>query len=107
MRLIIDMYTDSLQLRKFVMKLAFWIAFNLIHCGLKLSGLQFINEVVRTSEYIGVLSDELDELVDGGDSEELNADIQFSQPQDAMQLRQQLLNESPYLSDTVMKIGHR
>lgn len=42
-------------------------------------------------------------LVDGGNTEELNLEVMFSLPDDAMELRLQLLNESPYLSDTVIK----
>jgi hypothetical protein len=56
-----------------------------------------------SSSNIESISSELNELVDGGDTEELNSEIQFSQPSEAIQLRQQLLDESPYLSDTVMK----
>lgn len=42
-------------------------------------------------------------LTDGGDTEELNSDVVYSYPEEALEVRQQLLNDSPYLSDTVMK----
>jgi len=42
-------------------------------------------------------------LVDGGNTEALNEDVFFSLPPDAIPLHQDLLGESPYLSDTVMK----
>jgi len=42
-------------------------------------------------------------LVDGGNTEALNEDVFFSMPPDAIPLHQDLLGESPYLSDTVMK----
>ena len=41
-------------------------------------------------------------LVDGGDTEELNFEIQTSWPDEAAELYNELINESPYLSDTVM-----
>jgi len=49
------------------------------------------------------LSAEYTALVDGGDTEEMNEEILFSIPQEALSLQQQLLGESPYLSDTVMQ----
>lgn len=49
------------------------------------------------------ISDTLSLLVDGGDTDDMNMDVIMSYPDEAMQLRQQLLDESPYLSDTVMK----
>jgi len=45
---------------------------------------------------------ELNLLVDDGNTEALNDDVQSSWPDETMELRQQLLNASPYLSDTVM-----
>ncbi|MCX6234499.1 MAG: T9SS type A sorting domain-containing protein [Bacteroidetes bacterium] len=45
----------------------------------------------------------LNSLVDGGSTEDLNFDVMTSLPNEALEIRQQLLDESPYLSDTVMK----
>ncbi|TSA28876.1 MAG: T9SS C-terminal target domain-containing protein [Bacteroidetes bacterium] len=42
-------------------------------------------------------------LVDGGSTEELNTEVFMSLPPDAVSLHQELLNNSPYLSDTVMQ----
>jgi len=42
-------------------------------------------------------------LVDGGSTESLNFEIVTSMPVEALELRQELLSGSPYLSDTVMK----
>ncbi|MCF8236076.1 MAG: T9SS type A sorting domain-containing protein [Bacteroidales bacterium] len=58
-----------------------------------------------STEYIAVAAyeDTLGTFTDGGDTEALNTDVQGSFPDEAMEVRQQLLNESPYLSDTVMK----
>jgi hypothetical protein len=42
-------------------------------------------------------------LLDGGDTETLDIEIITSFPDDAIELRQQLLSDSPYLSDTIMK----
>lgn len=47
--------------------------------------------------------DTLSQYVDGGDTQELDFEIQTSFPEDAIPLRQQLLDESPYLSDTIIK----
>jgi hypothetical protein len=41
--------------------------------------------------------------IDGGDTEELNSGVQYSFPPDAMEVQQELLGKSPYLSDTVMQ----
>ncbi len=46
---------------------------------------------------------QLTSMVDGGNTEEINTEVQTSFPDEAEELRQDLLNESPYLSDTVMK----
>ncbi|MFA5417253.1 MAG: T9SS type A sorting domain-containing protein [Bacteroidales bacterium] len=48
-------------------------------------------------------SDTLLMSIDGGNTTQLNLDVVTSTPDETMALRQQLLNESPYLSDTVMK----
>ena len=42
-------------------------------------------------------------LVDGGDTDNMNLNVQLSTPPEASELEDNLLNESPYLSDTVMK----
>jgi len=57
------------------------------------------NEIIIAESYM----DTLNMLVDGGDTESLNWDVQMSFPGEALEIRQLLLNESPYLSDTVMK----
>ena len=43
------------------------------------------------------------DLVDGGSTDEVNNTLTFSTPPDALDIRQDLLGGSPYLSDTVMK----
>ena len=45
----------------------------------------------------------LSNLIDGGNTEELNTDVIMSLPEEALDVNQQLLDESPYLSDTVME----
>ena len=49
-----------------------------------------------------VYADSLDILTDNGNTNALNLDVATSMPPETMQLRSQLLNASPYLSDTVM-----
>lgn len=44
----------------------------------------------------------LAELTDGGDTDALIFDISMSDPDDALELSNQLIDNSPYLSDTVM-----
>jgi hypothetical protein len=56
-------------------------------------------ENVLIAAYIDTLTME----TDGGNTDQLNLDVAVSVPNQAMQLRQQLLDASPYLSDTVMK----
>jgi len=45
----------------------------------------------------------LNALVDGGNTKELNTDVIMSIPDESLEVNQLLLDESPYLSDTVMK----
>ena len=45
----------------------------------------------------------LNNLVDGGKTDEMNSTIFTSTPPDALDVKLDLLNSSPYLSDTVMK----
>jgi hypothetical protein len=49
---------------------------------------------------IGML---LNELTDGGSTENLSNEVQMSFPPEAMELRDELLNNSPFLSDTVIE----
>jgi hypothetical protein len=44
----------------------------------------------------------LSTFVDGGDTEALNMEVQTSTPEEALELWDELLQNSPYLSDTVM-----
>ncbi len=46
---------------------------------------------------------QLANLTDGGDTQVTNDSIMYSMPGDGLELRDQLLDESPYLSDTVMQ----
>ena len=52
---------------------------------------------------IQAIQAELTELVDGGNTEAMNTDVLTSIPDEALEIHDQLLSESPYLSDTVMK----
>ncbi len=42
-------------------------------------------------------------MVDGGNTDATNADVYFSFPPEALELHDDLMSKSPYLSDTVMK----
>jgi len=52
---------------------------------------------------INALINQLKDLVDDGNTDEMNDNIVYSIPPDAIDVRQDLLNGSPYLSDSVMK----
>jgi hypothetical protein len=52
---------------------------------------------------LDILKTQLNALVDGGNTEALNFEVMTSMPDDGLEIRQQLLNTSPYLSDTVIK----
>jgi len=54
------------------------------------------------SALINAYLDTLNIYVDGGDTESLNQEVQLSLPDEALELRQELMSHSPYLSDTVM-----
>ena len=60
------------------------------------------NDFVLLNESIKVTQSELIELTDGGDTESLNETVVNADDNDALILRNELLNESPNLSDTVM-----
>jgi hypothetical protein len=49
------------------------------------------------------IASQLESMVDGGNTEETTEEISFSLPPDAMELYDDLLMKSPYLSDTVLK----
>ncbi len=59
-------------------------------------------EILKYNDSINTVNNELALLIDGGDTEETQFNIEISQPPDAMDLRDELMDESPYLSDTVM-----
>ncbi|HDO26981.1 MAG TPA: T9SS type A sorting domain-containing protein, partial [Bacteroidetes bacterium] len=59
----------------------------------------YSSELVSVNAY----EDTLSIFVDGGDTESLTWDVNMSTPPEAVEVRQALLNDSPYLSDTVMK----
>jgi hypothetical protein len=70
------------------------------------SGIDLLVEktsLVYENILVNAYSDTLAMETDGGNTDQLNLDIATSIPDQTMQLRQQLLDESPYLSDTVMK----
>ncbi|MDT8393865.1 MAG: C1 family peptidase [Bacteroidales bacterium] len=62
-----------------------------------------MNMMASESSILTAYEDTLNLFVDGGDTETLNQDVQLSFPDEALEIRLELLNSSPYLSDTVMK----
>jgi hypothetical protein len=54
------------------------------------------------TELISAYQDTLIALVDGGNTESLNYEVLSSYPEEALVIRQELIEESPFLSDTVM-----
>jgi hypothetical protein len=69
--------------------------------GLNTNSERFI--VSSESLEINSYEDSLASTTDGGNTDNLNFEVQTSFPDEALLVRQQLLDESPYLSDTVMK----
>lgn len=61
-----------------------------------------IEELNQEEAQIDSLQTNLNELVDGGNTEETVTTLLLSEPNDASYLEYELLNKSPYLSDTVM-----
>jgi len=59
--------------------------------------------ILNADYHITFLSDELHALIDGGNTEELNFEVMTSMPNEGLELQQELLDNSPYLSDTVMR----
>jgi hypothetical protein len=60
-------------------------------------------EMANANLQIDTLLNNYYSLVDGGSTESMNFEIVTSMPDEALELRQELLSGSPYLSDTVMK----
>ncbi len=63
----------------------------------------FTSTISREGAIVNSLLSQLKNLVDGGKTDEKNSSINNSTPNDALVITQDLLNYSPYLSDTVMK----
>jgi hypothetical protein len=61
--------------------------------------IDMLNAQIEIDYYKGLL----EQIVDGGNTVQLNNDVLFSLPDEALEIREQLMDESPYLSDTVMK----
>jgi hypothetical protein len=61
-----------------------------------------MNMMAIESSIVSAYVDTLNMFVDGGDTEALNQDVQLSFPDEALEVRQELLSSSPFLSDTVM-----
>jgi hypothetical protein len=64
---------------------------------------QMKSELLKETNQVSTLNAQLTSLVDGGNTDSTNSVIYFSIPPDSLQLKTNLLNVSPYLSDTVME----
>jgi len=60
-------------------------------------------EKITADIQLATLQNTFDSLLDGGSTENLNFEIVTSLPYEALELRDQLLTDSPYLSDTILK----
>jgi hypothetical protein len=60
------------------------------------------NSIVSAESSRTVYADSLDNLTDAGNTTAMALDVQTSYPDETMEVRQQLLDASPFLSDTVM-----
>jgi len=73
----------------------------LIGSGINTTDLK--DEITKESDTIINKELQLNALIDGGNSETLNSEILSSTPPESLELRDQLINKSPYLSDTAMQ----
>lgn len=101
-RIIPEYYSSSISRQN-----TFQIYTKVLSCPSKLNGGGISNEssfakLVQQQVLIDSLETGLDDLVDGGNTEETAADIVFSNPVEALDIYNDLLTKSPYLSDTVM-----
>jgi len=60
-------------------------------------------EITETEANITSAEATLTVLIDGGDTQTLNTEVETSQPPETMQLYNELMGKSPYLSDTVVE----
>jgi hypothetical protein len=76
------------------------------YCGSKLESLtnKDLNQRIYATSSLASDSIELmiHQLTDGGNTEDLDMEITFSQPEESLELKEQLLGDSPYLSDTIL-----
>lgn len=67
------------------------------------SGMDQLESMIAMDEVkADSINDLLNVLVDGGNTQELESDIVLSTPDEAYELHTDLMNKSPYLTDTVM-----
>jgi len=59
--------------------------------------------ISEADNQIPILFNQINSLIDGGNTEGLNFEVLTSMPDEALELSQELLADSPYLSDTVIK----
>lgn len=71
-------------------------------CSSTLNGFGSISEKSAIENNLEDLKSDYMTLTDGGDTEGLHEEIEETEPEDALALRNSLLSESPFLSDTIM-----
>lgn len=64
---------------------------------------QLKSDMVNEQAQVLSVKNQLAALVDGGNTEAITTDIYYSVPSEAIEIHDDLLSKSPYLSDTVMK----
>ncbi len=84
-------------------------SYNIVHfkgqinkCPSKLDNFDYMPALALYQDSISANQTLLDDMIDGGNTEEMNEIIDDAQAQDALILRNELLSKSPNLSDTVM-----
>lgn len=71
--------------------------------GLKSTGSEFKELLAYYTEQVESLESTLADLIDGGNTEGLNLEVEFSTPPETMEIYNELIGESPFVSETVVE----
>ena len=69
----------------------------------KSSGLDYKEQLEYYTEQVEELENTLIQLIDGGNTEGLNTEVELSTPPETMEIYNELMGESPFVSETVVE----